>query len=81
MPSNLDELLRKAEQRRSLPPPAERRRIRELAGVSQQDVGSVLQVDRATVSRWESGILTPREARLRAYAAVLEELRKVVSGS
>lgn len=81
MTSSLVELLRKAERRRSLPPPAERRRLRVLAGVSQEDLASVLRVDRATVSRWEAGILTPKDDRLLEYTLVLEELRRVMAGS
>lgn len=57
-----------------LPSPAERRRLRERAGVSQEDVARVVGVTREAVTRWESGLRTPRGQRLDQYVQVLHHL-------
>jgi DNA-binding transcriptional regulator YiaG len=69
-------ILRKAETLRALPPPGERRRIRERAGVSQEDVATALGVAIATVSRWESG-RTPGDDTLHHYIQLLTDLRAI----
>jgi DNA-binding transcriptional regulator YiaG len=55
-----------------LPPPAERVRLREAAGLTQDDVAHALQARRETVIGWESGRTQPRPPRLQAYARLLE---------
>lgn len=60
--------------RRSLPPPAQRRRIRELAGHTQERVAAALGVSRVTVGRWEAGVRLPRGQQLRRYALLLDQL-------
>jgi transcriptional regulator with XRE-family HTH domain len=50
------------------------RRVRELSGLSQQEVAAAVGVDAATVSRWESGRRTPRGAAAVAYAKALRAL-------
>ena len=70
----VDELLREARSRRSLPDPPIRRLLRERVGVSQEAVAQMLDVSRPTVTRWESGRRTPRGALLRGYADLLERL-------
>ncbi|MEV7470862.1 helix-turn-helix transcriptional regulator [Streptomyces kronopolitis] len=54
-----------------LPPPAERKRLREAAGLTQQDVATALQTKRETVNGWETGRTTPRPPRLAAYQHLL----------
>ncbi|WP_411137978.1 telomere-associated protein Tap [Streptomyces sp. C10] len=54
-----------------LPPPAERKRLREAAGLTQQDVATALRTKRETVNGWETGRTTPRPPRLAAYQHLL----------
>ncbi|WP_433546093.1 helix-turn-helix domain-containing protein [Streptomyces sp. CA-294286] len=62
-----------------LPPPEERRRLREAKALSQAQVATILGVTRETVRAWESGRATPRGHKGEAYAGLLagieEELR------
>jgi transcriptional regulator with XRE-family HTH domain len=73
--SSSDELLERVRARRRLPPPTERRRIRERAGVSLRDLAAAVGVSHATIRNWEAGA-TPREHRA-AYARLLEELDRI----
>jgi DNA-binding XRE family transcriptional regulator len=69
-----------------LPPPAERRRIREAAGWTQEDLGDELGVSRHLVYRWEKPNGYIDEHRLpgreplgetrRRYATLLESLAR-----
>jgi transcriptional regulator with XRE-family HTH domain len=72
-----DELLERLRSKRGLPRPGERREIRQAAGASLRDVAEVLGVSHTAVRSWEEGA-TPREHRA-AYAALLDELRRVAS--
>ncbi|MGX1135567.1 DNA-binding XRE family transcriptional regulator [Streptomyces glaucescens] len=63
--------------RASLPPPAERRRLRKAHGLTVEEVAAALQVRRATVSGWESGRTEPRPPERDAYARLLEGLAKL----
>jgi|GEM_PF-2636393 len=63
----------------TLPPPEERRAIRELAGLSQEDVGVLLGVSQACVGRYEAGQRRPRGDLLVRYAGVLRDLRDLVA--
>lgn len=46
--------------RATLPPPAERKRLRSAHGLTIDEVAGALKVRRATVSGWESGKTEPR---------------------
>ncbi len=70
----LERSLRGARARRELPPPAERRQIREGAGLSQIDVARVLGVTREAVALWELGRRTPRPDKALGYIALLDRL-------
>lgn len=70
----LRESINQARLRRSLPAPGMRRQTRELAGVSQTAVSEALGVARATVSRWETGVRTPRGDLLKRYVGLLRTL-------
>jgi len=59
-----------------LPPPKERRRLREAASLTQAQLASRLGVSRETVRAWESGRTTPRDRRRDAYAKLLAQLAK-----
>ncbi|WP_238431846.1 telomere-associated protein Tap [Streptomyces cavernae] len=55
-----------------LPPPAERARLREAAGVSQARLAEVLRTTKQSVKNWESGRSEPRAPRRQAYLRLLE---------
>ncbi|MGW6982233.1 telomere-associated protein Tap [Streptomyces sp. NPDC054932] len=55
-----------------LPPPAERARLREAAGVSQAKLAQALKSTPQTVKNWENGRSEPRPPRLQAYLRLLE---------
>src|SRR5512132_292712 len=73
-----EDLLRIARRRRGLPDPELCRVIRERAGLSQAEIATVIGVDRAAVSRWESGERSPRFPYRDASAEVLERLASEV---
>lgn len=56
-----------------LPPPKERRRLRESRSLSQAQVAAKVGVTRETVRSWESGRTTPRGRKKEAYARLLAE--------
>jgi transcriptional regulator with XRE-family HTH domain len=72
--SIIEELLDEARVRQSIPPVALRRLLRERAGLTQAELARAVGVDRATVSRWEAGIRSPRGGSRAAYGAVLQRL-------
>ncbi|MEU5256698.1 telomere-associated protein Tap [Streptomyces longwoodensis] len=55
-----------------LPPPAERARLRDAAGVSQSRLAEALKTTTQTVKNWESGRSEPRTPRRQAYLRLLE---------
>ncbi|MFF4393787.1 telomere-associated protein Tap [Streptomyces sp. NPDC001552] len=55
-----------------LPPPAERARLREAAGVSQVKLAQALKSTTQTVKNWENGRSQPRPPRLQAYLRLLD---------
>ncbi|MGN9796380.1 telomere-associated protein Tap [Streptomyces sp. OZ13] len=55
-----------------LPPPAERARLREAAGVTQARLATALKSTTQTVKNWESGRSEPRPPRRQAYMRLLE---------
>ncbi|WP_055631783.1 telomere-associated protein Tap [Streptomyces griseoruber] len=71
--SNVDALLEQVA-RDDLPPPAERRRLREAAGLSQAQVAKALDTRREAVGNWEAGRTEPRPPQRAAYAKLLEKL-------
>jgi len=71
---DLDSLLARGRTRRRLPEPAVRRLLRERARLSQGDLAEVMGVDRATVSRWETGVRTPAGNTLTTYVELLDRL-------
>ncbi|MFJ6724307.1 helix-turn-helix domain-containing protein [Streptomyces sp. NPDC091281] len=59
-----------------LPPPKERRRLREKGGLTQAQLAARLGVGRETVRAWETGRSTPRGRTRVAYANQLASLAK-----
>ncbi|GGT24381.1 transcriptional regulator [Streptomyces kurssanovii] len=55
-----------------LPPPAERARLREAAGITQARLAAALKSTTQTVKNWENGRSEPRPPRLQAYLRLLE---------
>jgi transcriptional regulator with XRE-family HTH domain len=58
----------------ALPSPAERRRLREAAGLSQTQIATALGTRREAVGSWEAGQREPRPPQRAAYARLLEGL-------
>ncbi|MFE3560276.1 telomere-associated protein Tap [Streptomyces sp. NPDC059193] len=69
----VDALLEEAAQD-PLPDPDERKRLREAAGLSQDQIAKALLVRRETVTSWETGRTSPRPPKRAAYARLLEGL-------
>jgi DNA-binding transcriptional regulator YiaG len=70
------ELLERVRSRRGLPSPAERRRIREQAGVSLRELGMAIGVSHVAITRWEAGAQPASAAHAKAYGRLLEELKR-----
>ncbi|WP_328760521.1 telomere-associated protein Tap [Streptomyces sp. NBC_00271] len=71
--SAVDALLNQVDQN-DLPPPAERKRLREAAELSQTQIAKVLGTRREAVGNWETGKTEPRPPQRTAYARLLEGL-------
>ncbi|MEU3356309.1 helix-turn-helix domain-containing protein [Streptomyces sp. NPDC037389] len=54
-----------------LPPPAERARLREAAGITQTRLAQALKTTTQSVKNWENGRSEPKEPRLSAYRRLL----------
>ncbi|MFG2132805.1 telomere-associated protein Tap [Streptomyces sp. NPDC048751] len=67
--ASVDALL---EEESQLPPPAERARLREAAGITQARLAQALKSTLQTVKNWENGRSEPRPPRLQAYQRLLE---------
>ncbi|WP_225828498.1 telomere-associated protein Tap [Streptomyces naphthomycinicus] len=71
--SAVDALLEEVAQD-DLPTPQERKRLREAAGLSQEQIAKALKSRRETIGNWESGATEPRPPKRAAYARLLEGL-------
>ena len=60
--------------RATLPPPSERRSIRERVGISAAELAVSIGVSPATIYNWEAGTRSPQGLQRAAYAAALEKL-------
>ncbi|MEU3262407.1 telomere-associated protein Tap [Streptomyces bacillaris] len=63
--------------RSPLPPPAERKRLRQAHGLTLEEVAATLDVRRATVGAWESGRTEPRPPQREPYAHLLKQLARL----
>ncbi|WP_236655341.1 helix-turn-helix domain-containing protein [Streptacidiphilus carbonis] len=63
-----------------LPTPAQRRALREAAGLSQAEVARIVGVTTAAVGHWETGVRqTPRNPTVfERYVQVLRALREAI---
>lgn len=64
-----------------LPPPAERKRIREESRASLRVIGAELDVSPMTVSRWERGECEPGFDHAVRYGRLLRRLRAAVDAA
>ncbi|MEU9271981.1 helix-turn-helix domain-containing protein [Streptomyces sp. NPDC048251] len=55
-----------------LPPPAERARLREAAGITQARLATALKTTTQSVKNWENGRSEPKSPRLDAYQRLLD---------
>lgn len=62
-----------------LPPPPARRALRVAAGLTLQDVATVVGVTRQAVAMWETGGRNPSGEARAAYARVLADLRRLMT--
>ncbi|MET8205892.1 helix-turn-helix transcriptional regulator [Streptomyces sp. NPDC005373] len=72
--ASVDALLEQAAAPDALPAPDERKRLREAAGLSQDQVANALNVRRETVTGWEAGRTEPRPPKRAAYVRLLDGL-------
>lgn len=63
--------------RLELPPPQERRELREASDLTQQELADAIGVTRAAISQYEAGKRTPRGPLLDRYVEALRALREV----
>lgn len=75
----IDELVAAVRAAKLPPPPRERRRIRNVAGVSLRDAAQALGVTNLTVSRWERGIAEPKHEHATRYRRLLDALTDAAS--
>jgi DNA-binding XRE family transcriptional regulator len=77
--TRIREATAKARERRELesklPDPSTRRRIREWARLTQEEVGVAIGVSRQAVARYEAGDRTPSEGTSQRYIELLDGLR------
>src|SRR4051794_37182667 len=66
--ASVDALL---EEEPQLPPPAERARLREAAGITQARLATALKTSTQSVKNWENGRSEPKAPRLEAYQRLL----------
>ncbi|MDX3058319.1 helix-turn-helix transcriptional regulator, partial [Streptomyces sp. NE06-03E] len=66
--ASVDALLEEGPQ---LPPPSERARLREAAGITQARLAQALKSTTQTVKNWENGRSEPKPPRLEAYQRLL----------
>jgi DNA-binding transcriptional regulator YiaG len=71
------ELLANLRSHRKLPPPAERKRLREQAGVSLRSLAAAIGCSHVAITRWEAGAKPADPAQLIRYQRLLDELKRL----
>ncbi|MFJ6614818.1 helix-turn-helix domain-containing protein [Streptomyces sp. NPDC091289] len=75
--NSVEALLEEARLTAALPPPAERQRLREAAGLSRAQVASAVGVGRSTVANWETGVSDPQPPARLPYLRLLKGLVEI----
>jgi Ser/Thr protein kinase RdoA (MazF antagonist) len=70
-------LLDRVRSRQRLPLSAERRLIRERAGVSLRELAAAIGVSHVAITRWEDGAQPRNPEHVAAYGRILAELRRL----
>jgi DNA-binding transcriptional regulator YiaG len=78
MTQEIAEAVEKARAIRDRPSPGMIRAVRQTAGLSQEDFAKANKVDRATISRWETGQRTPRGPYLARLLELLRNLQGIL---
>lgn len=76
--TEIDDVLARVRAQRALPPLPIRRHLREAAGLSQTEVGRLLHVGPWTISRYETGMRSPRGHLAVEYGDILSRLAQEV---
>ena len=71
------ELLARLHSHRKLPLPAERRKIREQAGVSLRSLAAAVGCSHVAITRWEAGARPADPTQLDRYQRLLDELARL----
>ncbi|MFF3685566.1 sigma factor-like helix-turn-helix DNA-binding protein [Streptomyces sp. NPDC002187] len=64
-----------------LPPPKERRRLREAKGLKEEQVAAAIGVTRTTIRSWETGRTSPQGRRRELYAKLLAAIDEELSAA
>lgn len=73
----MEALLEEARLAAAIPPPAERYRLREAAGLSRAQVAAAVGVGRTTIANWETGVSTPTPPARLPYLRLLKGLAEL----
>ncbi|MFJ2851300.1 helix-turn-helix transcriptional regulator, partial [Streptomyces rubiginosohelvolus] len=76
-PVSVESLLEEARLAKAMPPPEERLRLREAAGLTRAQVATAVGVARGTVLAWESGKSDPTPPGRLPYLRLLEGLAEL----
>ncbi|PWS44744.1 DNA-binding protein, partial [Streptomyces sp. FT05W] len=74
---SVEALLEEARLNASIPPPAERQRLREAAKLSRAQVAETCDVGRSTVANWETGHSEPAPPARLPYLRLLKGLAEI----
>ncbi|MFF2173137.1 helix-turn-helix domain-containing protein [[Kitasatospora] papulosa] len=75
--NSVEALLEEARLNASIPPPAERQRLREAAKLSRAQVATTVGVGRTTVANWETGVSDPTPPSRLPYLRLLKGLAEI----
>ncbi|MEU4924592.1 helix-turn-helix transcriptional regulator [Streptomyces parvus] len=76
-PVSVESLLEEARLAKAMPPPEERLRLREAAGLTRAQVATAVGVARGTILAWENGTSTPTPPGRLPYLRLLEGLAEL----